>query len=88
MNEISAVSIDFREGLLKVAEKVQGQLTWVEANSTFLEHLPQKTAEGLKTEISLLYFYNKSGLRLTTAVKNILEICREFYKKISIVHNK
>ena len=40
LKKIFAVSTDFIEGLLKVIEKVQGQLTWLEANATFLEGLP------------------------------------------------
>ena len=75
MKEDSTVLIDFRQGLLKVAEKVQGQLTWVEANSAFPEHLPHKTIEELKIEITLLDFCNKSSLRLTTVVENNLERC-------------
>ena len=35
LKEISTVLTNFREGLLKVAEKVQRQLTWIEANATF-----------------------------------------------------
>ena len=88
LKEISSLSIDFRQGLLKYAEKDQGQLTWVESNSAFPAHLPSKTPEGLKIEIALLYFYNKYALRLTTAVEENLIICKEFYNKMHIVHNK
>ena len=76
MKEISTVLIDFRQGLLKVAEKVQGQLTWVEANSAFPEHLPHKTIQELKIEITLLYFCNKYALRLTNAVEKTLEYAK------------
>ena len=45
LKEILAISIDFGTRLLEVVEKVQGQLNWVEANSAFPEHLPQKKTE-------------------------------------------
>ena len=88
MKEIFVVSIDFRARLLKVEEKVQGQLTWVEANSAFQEHFSQNTVESLKIELALLDFGNKSNLRRTTAIENTLERCTEFYKKMRIGHNK
>ena len=56
LNEIAEKSLSFREGLLEVGKKVQSQLTWVEANSTFPEHFPQKTVWGLKIELALLEF--------------------------------
>ena len=40
---IAAKSLDFRKGLMEVGEKVKIQLTWMEANSNFPEHMPQKT---------------------------------------------
>ena len=88
MNEITTMSLDFRTRLLKVEEKVQGQLTWVESNSEFPTHLPQNMAEGLRIELSLLDFSNKSSLRLTTTVEKTLERCTKFYKKMRIAHNK
>ena len=67
---------------------VQIQLTWVEANSTFLEHFPQNTVESLKIELVLLEFSNKFTLRMTTTVEKTLERCTECYKKMRISHNK
>ena len=40
LNEIEDTSSNFRTKLLEVGNKVQSQLTWVESNSTFLEHFP------------------------------------------------
>ena len=48
LNEIGDASLNFRKELLEFGKKVQIQLTWVESNSTFPKHLPQKTAGGLK----------------------------------------
>ena len=52
--EIPAISIDFKTTLLEVVEKVQGKLTWIEANAVFPEHLPQKTTKVLRIELELL----------------------------------
>ena len=53
---IATKSLNFRKGLMEVGEKLKIQLTWIEANSKFLEHLPQKTVEGIKIEMALLEF--------------------------------
>ena len=73
LQEIYEISIDFRTRLLEVAEKVQGKLTWIEANEAFLEHLTQNTSEVLRIELEPLEFSNKYTLRLTIGVKNNLE---------------
>ena len=41
---IIAESLNFRKGLMEVEEKVKIELTWIEASSNFLEHLPQKNS--------------------------------------------
>ena len=79
---------NLREGILKVPEKVQGQLTWIEANVAFPVYLLQNTTKGLRIELELLDFCSKSALRLTTGIKNTLERCTDFYKKMRIVLNK
>ena len=88
MNEISIVSLDFRTRLLKDLKNIQWNLTWMESNSKFPVHLPQKTTEGLRIELAILEFCNKSSLRLNTGIKKTLERCTYFYKKMCIVHNK
>ena len=88
LKEISAISIGFREGLLKVAEKVQGKLPWIEANAALPEYLIQKTTDRLRIELELLDFCSKFALILTTGVEKTLERCTYFYKKMCIVHNK
>ena len=54
LNEIAAESLNFRTRLIKFVEKFQSEFTWVESNSTFPEHFPQKTSKGLKIEMELL----------------------------------
>ena len=75
LNEIEEKSLSFMEGLLEVGKKVQSQLTWVEANSNFPKHLPQKTAVGLKIELELLEFQRKSSVRLRNGIVKTLEKC-------------
>ena len=88
LNEIGDRSLSFREGLLEVGKKFQSQLTWVEANSSFLEHLPQKTTGSLKIELALLEFQRKSSVRLSNGIVKTLEKCTKFYKTMRLVHNK
>ena len=73
---------------MKVAKEVQIQLTWVEANSAVPEHLPQKTAGGLKTKISLLEFCRKASVRLSKETEKTLEKCTGFCKKMCQVHER
>ena len=73
---------------MEFGEKVKSQLTWVEANSKFPEHPPQKTIEGIKIEMALLEFCRKSSVRLNNEISKTLEKCDEFYKKMHQVHEK
>ena len=59
LNEITTESINIRIRIIKFNEKVQIQLTWVEANSIFPEHLLQKIIEGIRIEMALLKFCRK-----------------------------
>ena len=79
---------NLREGILKVPEKVQGQLTWIEANVAFPVYLLQNTTEGLRIELELLDLCSKFALILNTAIEKNLERCTTLYKKMHIVHNK
>ena len=65
----------------KVTELVQIQLTWIEANSVFLDHIPQKTAGGMKMELALLNFNSKATVRLNTRIEKTMEKCNEFHNK-------
>ena len=75
-------SLNFREGLMEVGYKVKIQLTWLEANSNFPEHFPQKT------ELDLLEFYRKSFMRLSNDISKTMEKCEDFYKKIHQAHEE
>ena len=74
--------------MLEVIELVQSQLTWIGSNSVFPDHMPQKTAGGLKMELLLLDFGSKEAVRLNTTTEKTMEKCKEFYKKICMTHNK
>ena len=82
MQEISAISIDYRTRSLEVAENIQGQLTWIETNAAFPEHFPLKTTESLRIEFKLLHFGSKAAMRLTVGVEKTLERCTDFYKRM------
>ena len=73
---------------MEFGEKVKSQLTWVEANSKFPEHMPQKTVEGIKIEMALLEFCRKYFVRLNNEIDNTLEKCNDFYKKIRRFYEK
>ena len=60
----------------------------MESNPNFPEHLPQKTAEGIKLEMALLEFCRKSSMRLNNEISKTLEKCDDIYKKIHQVHEK
>ena len=60
---------------------MQGQLTWIETNVAFPEHLPQKTTENLKIEFELLGFSGKVAAILIARVGKSLERCMVFIKK-------
>ena len=63
-------------------------MTWEESNSTFPKHFPQKTAGGLKIELTLLEFQRKSSARLSNEIVKTLEKCVELYNKMHLTHNK
>ena len=67
----------------EVAENIQGQLTWIETNATFLKHFPQKTTENLKIEFKLLDFSSKAAARLTDGVIKLWRGTYIFIKKCS-----
>ena len=81
MQEISAISIDFRTRLLEVVNKFRGQLTWMETNEAFPEHLLQNLAEVLRIVLELIEFSNKYTLRLTTGVERTFERCVDFSRE-------
>ena len=82
LKEIFAVLTDFTMRLLKFVERVQIQLTWVEANSAFPKHLPQNIAKSLNIELALLDFGSKYYLRLTNAIEKTLEIHRVLQENV------
>ena len=85
---IATGSLNFKKGMMEVGEKVKIQLTSVEANSKFPEHLPQKTTEGIKSEITLLDFCMNSSHRLSNEISKTVENYEDFYNKIHQVHEK
>ena len=88
LKEIAHDSSKFRKRLLEFAEFVQSQLTWIRANPTFLDNIPQNTTGGLKMELALLNFSNKATVRLSTTIDKTIEKCNEFYKKMCSTQNK
>ena len=88
LKAIATESLNFRKGLMQFREKVKIQLTWIESNSKFSEHLPQKTSKGIKIEMALLEFCRKASVRLNNEIAKTLKKCDDFYKKIHQVHDK
>ena len=54
LQEISIISIDFRERTLEITEIIQGQLIWLETNAEFLENVPQKSTKNFNIEYELM----------------------------------
>ena len=88
MEKFSTISTDFGTKTQEVAEVIQGQLSWMETNGAFPEHLPQKTTENLNIEFELMDFSIKDTARLTIGVGKTLERCMVFYKRIITTHNR
>ena len=60
----------------------------MEVSSEIREHLPQKTTEGIKSEMVLLEFCRKVSQRLSSDISKTIEKCEAFYNKIKQVHEK
>ena len=87
LKEIVVESLNFRKRLIKVGENVQIQLTWIEANSKFPEHIPKKITKGI-IEMALLEFCRKDSVRLNNEIEKTLEKCIDLYKNIRQVHEE
>ena len=81
-------SPNFIKRLIEFGENVQIQLYWVEVKSTFPEHMPMKTVEGMKIQMALFEFCKKNSIRLNNEIDKTKEKCIEFYIKISEVHDQ
>ena len=88
LEEITHDSLKFRKRLSEVLELVQSHLTWIGANASFSDNMPQNTIGGLKMELTLLNFSNKAATRLSTTIDKTIEKCNVLYKKICSTHNK
>ena len=88
LQEISVISTEFKARTHEILETIQGQLTWLETNKEFPENAHMKSPERLHIEYDTINFSNKIVERLIVVVKNSIEKCTQFYKKMHQVHNK
>ena len=63
-------------------------MTWLETNKELPKNVPMKNPEKLQIEHDIINFSSKVAERLIVAVKNSMEKCAEFYKKVLTTHNK
>ena len=68
LKEIEHDSSEFNKRLSEVVELVQIQLTWIGANPSFSDNIPQNTTGGLKIELALLNFRSRETARLSTTI--------------------
>ena len=73
---------------MEVVELIRSQLTWMETNPVFPNHLPQKTSVELKMELEILDLSNKVVAIFHTTVDKIVEKCNELYRIMSATHNR
>ena len=87
LQDISVISTEFKTRTQKIAETIQGQLTWLETNKELPENAPMKNPQKLQIEHDIINFSSKATKRLIVPVEKTVEKCAEFYKKVLMTHN-
>ena len=88
LQEISAISTNFRTRTQEIEKNIQVHLSQLETNAEILENAPQKSTKNLQIEYELMDFSSKVAEKLTVVVGKTLDKFLDFYKRVLTTHNR